>query len=107
MSDPANPDEQTAAEVSARLGKSVRWLQDRLQHDPSLHFHHYLGRTRRWDEAEFQQLRTALRAIDTAKHRTPAALPPSFSPQATQDDVDALVSVLRGRKKAPVRRRRD
>jgi predicted DNA-binding transcriptional regulator AlpA len=51
--------------VAARLGKSKSWLQYRLAEDreraePGLQHHHYIGRSPRWDESEYQALRAAL-----------------------------------------------
>src|SRR5579859_5751322 len=56
-------------EVAARLGKSVRWLQNLLTEDDRrppgarrFHFHDYVGRTRTWTESQFQSLVSAINA---------------------------------------------
>jgi len=56
-------------DVANRLGKSLRWVQGKISADaePSFRFHHYIGRTPRWDENEFQQLRQALIEYGEAK----------------------------------------
>src|SRR5215472_4681999 len=43
-------DDLDLATVAARLGKSRSWLQN----------HHYVGRSPRWDEEEYQALRAAI-----------------------------------------------
>ena len=70
------PDDMDMATVSARLGKSARWLQRRLAEDrrrpPNeqiLQHHHYIGRSPRWHEAEYQALRQAIEMADTPAHR--------------------------------------
>lgn len=65
--------------VAARLGKSKSWLQYRLAEDreraePRLQFHHYIGRSPRWDESEYQALRAAL--IEKPKIQTGPLMPP-------------------------------
>lgn len=69
-------DDMTLDEVAARLGKSPRWLQSRLADDarcraPELQFHHYVGRSPRWTENEYQALRQAIVAKDTAARQKP------------------------------------
>jgi hypothetical protein len=61
-------------EVAERLGKSPRWLQQRLAEDarrsPSqqrLQLHHYIGASKRWTEAAYLMLRDAIIAVDTEK----------------------------------------
>jgi hypothetical protein len=74
---PLNPDEQSQEAVAGRLGKSLRWLQQMLSDDrrrtPSeqrFQFHHHIGRSRRWDENEYQALRAAIIAWER-KRRDP------------------------------------
>lgn len=57
----------TIETVADRLDRSVRWLQTRLAEDDSLRVHHYNGRSPRWDEEEFLNLRSALRGADARK----------------------------------------
>ena len=52
-------------DVAARLGESHAWLKwrlsiDRGEPEPRLQHHHYFGRTPKWTESEYQQLRQAL-----------------------------------------------
>jgi hypothetical protein len=59
------PDDLGIDIVAARLGKSIAWLKARLSADrgedePQLQFHHYIGRTPRWHEDEYQRLREAV-----------------------------------------------
>jgi hypothetical protein len=66
------PDDLGISDVATRLGKSRGWLNWRLSLDrgealPKLQFHHYIGRTPRWDEDEYQQLRQALTTRHPAK----------------------------------------
>lgn len=61
------PDHLTMAEVAERLGKSKRWLQQRLADDrrrldPRLAFHGHIGRTPVWSEEGYRALRSALLA---------------------------------------------
>src|SRR5437764_1419207 len=68
-------DDLSLDEVAGRLGKSRRWLQARLQADrvaaqPRFVFHHYLGRSPRWDESEYRALRAALIEADTRQRRS-------------------------------------
>src|SRR5262249_55988618 len=70
------PDDLALAVVAARLGRSIRWLQNRLADDArkplseqKLQLHHYVGRSPRWTESEDQALRAAIIAEDTAKRR--------------------------------------
>jgi hypothetical protein len=70
-------DDLDIAAVAARLGKSVRWLQEQLAEDwrqpqPVLQHHHRIGRngrTRLWTEGEFVKLRAALIELGREKER--------------------------------------
>jgi hypothetical protein len=73
------PDDFDLATIAARLGKSARWLvgqltEDRRRLTPRLQFHHYIGRSPRWDEHEYQALRAALIA-GADKRRSSLASP--------------------------------
>lgn len=62
---PLAMDDLDMAAVAARLGKSKSWLQyrlaeDRARFEPRLQHHHYIGRSPRWEENEYQALRAAL-----------------------------------------------
>jgi hypothetical protein len=59
------PDDMILEAIAKRLWKTASWLKAQLSADrglpePRLQFHHYLGRTPLWSEAEYQQLRQAL-----------------------------------------------
>lgn len=60
------PDDLLIDEVAARLGKSVRWVQALLGRG-GYDFHHYIGRSPRWDEREYQALRAAVIAAESAR----------------------------------------
>ncbi len=83
-----SPDDLGIDAVAARLGKSVGWLNwrlslDRGEAEPKLQHHHYIGRTPRWDEDEYQRLRQALTTRTPPKggrQRKPAAEPDSAHP---------------------------
>lgn len=62
---PILPDDLDLDVVAGRLGKSISWLkwklsEDRGEAEPKLQFHHYFGRSPKWTEDEYQQLRQAL-----------------------------------------------
>src|SRR5689334_20278695 len=64
-----------------RLNKSVRWLESRLTEDrrrppaeQRLQLHHYVGRSPRWTEAEYQALRAAIVVQDTGARRPASPL---------------------------------
>ena len=66
-------DDLDLATIAGRLGKSPRWLVGRLTEDrrrlvPRFQFHHYIGRSPRWDENEYQALRAALMKADSERH---------------------------------------
>ena len=69
-----DPDEQSLQTAAGRLGKSARWLQSQLAEDrrrpagQRLQFHHFMGRSPRWSEAEFQKLRAALHDVGREKN---------------------------------------
>src|SRR5260221_5155656 len=72
-----------------RLCKSVSWLKGRLAEDrrrppgeQRFQHHHYVGRSPRWTEQEYQALRAAIVAADTARYGA-AADPSSRSGMAT------------------------
>lgn len=87
--------------AAERLGKSRRWLEMRLASDARLQFHHYIGRSRRWDESEFQALRRAIIAVDTAERRTigPQRAPEIITEAQSQEAVEMVRAFLRGKKK--------
>src|SRR5262245_50727534 len=89
----------TMADVVARIGgkKSVRWLQGRLAEDARrplekqrLQYHHYVGRTPLWTEAEFLALRQAIVAEDTEKRRPPVSKSLSETDTGTSTGLRAL-----------------
>ncbi len=68
------------AAVAGRLGKSVRWLRQKLADDARkpladqrFQVHHYIGRDRRWTETTYLALRAAIIAADTADRRLPGS----------------------------------
>ena len=79
MQNAIGPDDLDQLTVAARLGKSLRWLQALLAEDARkvpggrrYDFHHFIGRSRRWDEAEYQALRAAIIAAgNAARPRSP------------------------------------
>jgi hypothetical protein len=85
-----NPDEQDLASVASRLGKSIRWVQARMT-QPGLDFHHYIGRSPRWDEQEFQQFRAAIiQAENDRRGRLACA-----SSSATDSGISKVLSAPR------------
>ncbi len=67
------PDSMSIKHVAARLGMSTRWVQQRLADDlrfppkyQKFQFHHYIGRSKRWTEKQYQALRDAIILVDTA-----------------------------------------
>ncbi|MEJ0068301.1 MAG: hypothetical protein WDO24_05740 [Pseudomonadota bacterium] len=100
-----DPEEQGLDVVARRFGRSIRWLQNLIS-QPRFQFHHYVGRSPRWDERQYQALH---REIDRAA-REVAGLPRSkssgeqISGSSTaptgEDDAqaacDAVLSYLRG-----------
>src|SRR5580700_1067039 len=100
---PVMADDLSLDQVAGRLGKSRRWLQARLHADRvtarlQLQFHHYLGRSPRWDELEYRALRAALIGADTPERRSwPAGGAPlaSKSSSGTGVGIFAAPSPLR------------
>lgn len=94
-------DDLTLKEVAQRLGKSPRWLQQRLADDarrpPSeqrLQVHHYVGASKRWSEGSYQVLRATLIETDTGKRKKTAPVM-SWAPPASSAEVQrALEEVL-------------
>jgi hypothetical protein len=80
-----SPDDLGIDAIAARLGKSVGWLNWRLSFDrgeaePKLQHHHYIGRTPRWDEDEYQRLRQALTTRTPPKGGRQRKLRPEVAP---------------------------
>jgi len=58
------PDFMKISEVADRLGMSRRWLETRLKTDENgecvLQFHKYMGRSKVWEENDYQALKEAV-----------------------------------------------
>jgi hypothetical protein len=95
--------------IAARFGKKRRWLQSRLSEDlrrqpedQRFQHHHYVGRSPRWTEAEYQALRRAIIYEDTERRRgsasaTHAAAPgelfaPAAGPRSTQEAYERVMA---------------
>ena len=101
-----DPQEQGLDVVARRFGRSRRWLQDLIAR-PRFRFHHYVGRSPRWDERQYQALR---REVDQAarerdylpaprsSHATgPSTLPVGPTPGDAEAACEAVQRFLRGR----------
>jgi hypothetical protein len=88
------PDDLGIEAVAARLGKSVGWLNwrlslDRGEAEPKLQHHHYIGRTPRWDEDEYQRLRQALTTRTPPKGGRQRKPRPEAAPAAASSSSNA------------------
>lgn len=103
------PDDLGIDDVAARLGKSRAWLKwrlsiDRGEPEPRLQHHHYFGRTPKWTESEYQQLRQALMTRTPPKGgrqrqpSTTAAL--ADSPSLPETDIGTLSAVFGPKERA-------
>jgi hypothetical protein len=91
------PDDLGIETIAARLGKSVGWLNwrlslDRGEAEPKLQHHHYIGRTPRWDEDEYQRLRQALTTRTPPKGGRQRKLRPEGAPLAGSSSSNALAT---------------
>lgn len=99
-SDLPPPDAISIDVVAARLGKTRRWLQDKLREDNRrpraerrLQFHDKIGRDPQWTEEGYQALQAALTAPPVRRQIQPAAgtVIPS-TPRERQAAFDEVMS---------------